>query len=224
MHPRRVRSGAGWRPWMFGGALLVGGFAPAEAQVLAHEHDYGHDAPYVTFVSIAASGTGTIDVTEWAGSPMGVPDLARAQGNFAGAVTAGPRGGSFTHYQSAGGSFASSEVICNMSFWPLEDRAARVRWDGQADSDTDAVLYDRTAGVVVFGYAGSTSGDRVVSLAAGHQYVFVFQSHSKHNYTADAWGEFTVIEGCNDADFNADGVLNFDDLDVFVEAYLEGCP
>lgn len=30
-------------------------------------------------------------------------------------------------------------------------------------------------------------------------------------------------DGCNDADVNSDGVLNFDDIDLFVEEFLGGC-
>lgn len=213
-----------WRVCLFGGALLGAGLANAQAQTISHCHDYGNSGSFVSYGRISAYSASPVTIYQFADDPLGFSNAGYTAGDFSALVTGDTSGCSFTHERGSVDEFNSSAVVCVLWFWALEDGAVRVRWGGQRSSDTDAVLYDSTADADVLAYYGWHSGDHVVMLEKGHRYRFRFRSSAQFVPTADAWGEFRVIESCNDADLDGNGILNFDDLDAFVDAYLGGCP
>lgn len=221
------------RACLFGGALLAGGVfaASAPAQSIAHRHDGGFEGSYAyMFVGVPGGG----QFMQEAATPLGFAGLSLSIGGaFSGGVASDPSGCSFSHSQASGLENTETSVTVHLEFWALSDATARVQWDavvekslrgGQPPMRTR--LIDLTVGATVLDL-GDLSGNHVVALEEGHRYEFRFDSSTNDLASSsgiDSWGEFRVIEGCNGADIDGNGVLNVDDVQAFVDGFLGGCP
>ncbi len=205
------------RACLFGGTLFAAGLS-ADA---APEFIYG---PYAQGrVLTDPDGTGLVELKQYTFGPApflpGVLDSSGTTASFG----AGLGEMWFTH-DRPGATLNYSAALFDAYFTVSEPGTLEIDWDAGGWFDIALMLDD---GNVVFSLDFSGAGSEVVAVVPGHQYR-VFLGTYGWDPGGSSWGRVRLVgdsgpTGCNAADINGDGVLNFDDIDAFVDGFLGGC-
>ncbi|MEQ8770304.1 MAG: hypothetical protein RIB60_07325 [Phycisphaerales bacterium] len=206
---------------LFGGALFAAGLSapPADA---APEIVFG---PYAQGrVLTDPDGTGLDELKRSTLGPgpflPGVFDAYSTTASFG----AGVGEVWFTH-DRAGATLSYSAAVFDVYFTVTEPGTLEVDWDAGGWFDIALMTED---GNVVFSLDFSGAGSQAVPVTPGTQYRVVLGTYG-WDPGGDSWGRMRLVgessgTGCNAADINGDGILNFDDIDAFVAGFLGGCP
>lgn len=205
---------------LFGGALFGAGLACTHA-CAAPELVFG---PYAQGrVLTDPDGTGLIELERHTPGPGPfAPDTFDDAGTLA-TFGAGVGEMWFTHDRD-GAALHYSAAQINATFTVTEATAATIEWD-PGSWYSQVLFVNDTAGVILFLHDDEGAGSEVVPLEPGITYWLVLGTYG-WDPGGESWGRLRLGAsgaGCNPADINQDGVLNFDDLDAFIDAFLLGC-
>ncbi len=202
---------------LFGGALLAAGIATSDANA---------DGFAFALTSGVISGDRAVgnDLSLQPSSNT-IPGFAVAAygvGDFYGSTQATTHELSFVHERGASGTFVESYVGVGAYAYVLTQSTLNIAWEFGAWDTTTCVVLDATNNATVFDAGLASSGETSVVLEPGVKYLLLASTRGAAA-GGDAFGRFTFNETCP-ADINGDGVLNFDDIDAFVNSFLGGCP
>ncbi len=206
------------RGCLFGGAVFAAGIVPdASAQPFSH---------IFSRASIAATPVAgdPIDVLEESTNPLGVGSFQESEADFFSYCSVTPTRVKMIHNRASSDAFNYSGVETVAAMNLLEDVTVEISWDHGAWGIARVIIMNYTdpTPVVEFDSAGVLSGSLVLNFEAGETIAMNLATAG-----AAAGGDsFACIEvpiACP-ADLDGNGVLNVDDIDVFVSLFLAGCP
>lgn len=207
---------------LFGGALFAAGLHTAPALA----------APMLTFGAgyssgtIEATGSGGYLLVYGTNGPSPFADGAYTGGGLDATFDASRMEVSFTHDRTTSDTWDTSRVAVVAYFTVNEGSIGRVTWDfGSWEGSNQAQLINLDSLSILIDDAGTGVGNRTAVLTPGVQYgVFLVTQGALPG--GPSFGKFSIepLDGCNDADIDKNGVLNLDDINAFVEAFVFGCP
>ncbi|GJM19227.1 MAG: hypothetical protein DHS20C14_14400 [Phycisphaeraceae bacterium] len=205
------------RACLFGGALFAAGVAAGSANAQGFAHDGG-------FGIIAADkNVGADPYFRFEPSnPLGFGNNAYANGDLLGRVTSTTDEVSITHNRTGSGLFSYSAVFGWAYVFAVSDVPVDLAWDFGAWGQAYLFVENLTDLGVVFDAGALNAGTATVLLEEGTEYR-VRLAIAGNGAGGNSFARATVVEPCA-ADIDGNGVLNVDDIEQFVDAFLGGCP
>ncbi|MEZ6319168.1 MAG: hypothetical protein R3B49_10535 [Phycisphaerales bacterium] len=203
------------RACLFGGVLFAAGIAGADAsgQTFAFQYHYHR---------VVGTGPNTVFLAPYAYGPFGVGDTVYIKNDFSAYVSCTNTAMSFMHDRASNAAFSYTSVEVVAYFYALEEMDVRVQWDAGAWATRILTVQDLTAGTTLLNGNASATGDQTIHLAEDHQHLAVLLTRGTSPGGA-SWALITIENQCV-ADVNADGVLNLDDIAMFADSFIGGCP
>ncbi len=201
------------RTCLFGGTLLAAGIAAnsAHAQSFAHE-----SSDYALFASPIFFGNDT------SGSLFGFGSIDRSIADWDGQAVSTTGEISVSQSLGTSGTITSSGAYMKTVTYGLNGCAAQLVWDFGPWPNAVLSVTDLDTATTVFVVDEVTpTGSQVIPLTEGVRYEII-ASISGAAPSGESFAGAWVYQPCP-ADLNADGVLNVDDIDAFVAAFLGGC-
>ena len=208
------------RACLFGGALFGAGVPAAVA------------APMLTFGGgysygeIEASGAVPYFLSYGGPGPSPFADGAYMGGGLDASFDASRMELAIMHDRTDSLTFTSSRVAIVAYFEVTEECIGRAMWDfGAWGGSNQAQVINLDSVNILIDDTGAVIGNRTAVLTPGTQYgVFLITQGEAPGGQSFARFSVEPLDGCNDADINKDGVLNVDDVQAFVDAFVFGCP
>ncbi len=203
---------------LFGGALFCAGMTPG-----AQAQNFGHMRARADMQAELVIGY-TFVYHQDIGGVLGLGSVSYEMAAWVGEIVADPeRIGVAQSLPSTSTAFAFAGVSVASNVYALSDMTVRVEWDF-AGWTGDAYVLNITQGTTPFtDHVSGPVGTETFDLAKGDYCVFVGVLQGSAGGD-DGFINFTIQnEPDCPADLDGNGVLNFDDIDLFVAGFLEGC-